>query len=380
MKGSIPFGRVMGIRLSIHITFVMLLAWIMWLGWGLSGWAGSLWCGALLVSLFLCVLLHELGHCVVAMRYGVKVLGITLLPLGGVASMSRIPERPVEEFLVAIAGPLVNVVIAGVLILLTGGIPDLFGLDDIPDTIGGLTEHIIRANMLLVLFNMIPAFPMDGGRVLRSLLAAVLPYLTATTIAARIGQFVALGFVIHGFDPMPLLPFIGVFIFWAAGTEMRSVRVRVVLQGGRVKDVMRPAPEALAPEDVLARCAELYHATGQRDFAVLAEGRLVGILPHARWTSETARRNATAARVGAVMLRRFTVIQGETEALHLFQDQRFFRQKCFPVVDAGQISGFVNIEDMLRFVNGEATTGPAEGNPGPQGTSQGQRRFHVDMG
>ena len=376
MRGSIPLGRVMGIRLSVHITFVLLLAWIMWLGWGMSGLAGSLWCGALLASLFLCVLLHELGHCVVAIRYGVTVRGITLLPIGGVASMSRIPERPMEEFLVAVAGPLVNVVIAGVLIAMTGGLPDLAGFDDIPNTMGELTQHIIRANIMLVVFNMIPAFPMDGGRVLRSGLAAMLPYLTATTIAARIGQVAALIFIIKGFDFSPVLPLIGVFIFWSAGTEMRSVRVRVVLQGVKVKDLMRPAPVALAPDDLLAKCAEIFHATRQRDFAVLSDGRLVGILPHAHWSAELARRDPAIARAGAVMLRRFTVIHGETEALHLFQDQRFFRQKCFPVVDGGQIVGFVSTEDMLRFVNGEAATETGNGLPQPQ-AGQG---LHIDMG
>jgi len=380
MRGSIPLGRVMGIRLSVHITFVLLLAWIMWLGWGMSGLAGSLWCGALLGSLFLCVLLHELGHCVVAIRYGVKVQGITLLPIGGVASMSRIPERPREEFLVAVAGPLVNVVIAGVLIAMTGEIPDLAGFEDAPNSIGELTQHIIRANIGLVLFNMIPAFPMDGGRVLRSALAAVLPYLTATTIAARIGQVAALIFVIKGFDFSPVLPIIGVFIFWSAGMEMRSVRVRVALQGIKVKDLMRPAPVSLAPAELLARCADEFHTSGQRDFAVISDGRPIGILPHARWTAELGRRDPAVARAGAVMLRRFTVIHGDTEALHLFQDQRFFRQKCFPVMDGGHIAGFVSIEDMIRFVNGEPVDGPEEGQPGPQDRSTGGQGFRVDLG
>ncbi|MFH0909221.1 MAG: site-2 protease family protein [bacterium] len=380
MRGSIPLGRVMGIRLSIHITFVLLLAWIMWLGWGMSGWAGSLWCGALFGSLFLCVLLHELGHCVVAIRYGVKVYGITLLPIGGVASMSRIPERPSQEFFVAVAGPLVNVVIAGTLILLTGSLPDLTGLEDVPDNVGELVDHIIRANIWLVLFNMIPAFPMDGGRVLRSMLAAVLPYLTATIIAARIGQVAALVFIVKGFAFSPILPIIGVFIFWAAGTEMQSVRVRTALQGVKVVDLMRLAPVALAPDDVLARCAEIANASGQLDFAVLVEGRSVGILPYARWTAEIERRDPSTARVGAVMLRRFTVIQGETDALHLFQDQRFFRQKSFPVLDGARIAGFVRMEDLLRFVDGESAAGPGGGQPGPQGPLQGGQGLRVDLG
>src|ERR1700690_1906926 len=112
VRGSIPCGRVLGIRLRVHVTFLILLGWIMWLGWDAEGWSGSLWAGAILTSLFLCVLLHEFGHCVVAMRFGVQAYSITLLPIGGGASMSRIPERPREEFLIAVAGPLVNVVIA----------------------------------------------------------------------------------------------------------------------------------------------------------------------------------------------------------------------------------------------------------------------------
>ena len=375
MRGAIPLGRVMGIRLSIHVTFVMLLAWIMWLGWGMSGLSGSLWCGALLGSLFLCVLLHELGHCVVAMYYGVKVRGITLLPIGGVASMSRIPERPIEEFLVAVAGPMVNVVIAGALILLTGHFPDMAGLDDVPNSMGELAQHIIRANVILVLFNMVPAFPMDGGRVLRSALAAMLPYVTATVIAARIGQFAAVLFVARGFTFSPLLPLIGVFIFWAAGNEMRAVRVRVALQGVRVRDLMREAPDVLSPADMLARCADLHHATGQSDFAVVEGERVVGIVPHERWMQELSRRDPSSTRVGAVMVRRFTVIQVDTDAIHLYQDQRFFRQRSFPVLDGARIAGFLNVDDLVHAADGlpAADTSDTLARPGGQG-------LHIDLG
>ena len=380
MRGAIPLGRVMGIRLSIHITFVMLLAWIMWLGWGMSGLSGSLWCGALLGSLFLCVLLHELGHCVVAMYYGVKVRGITLLPIGGVASMSRIPERPIEEFLVAIARPLVNVVIAGALILLTGHLPDMTGLDDVPSSMGELAKYIIRANVILVVFNMVPAFPMDGGRVLRSVLAAMLPYVTATVIAARIGQVAAVLFVARGFSWSPLLPLIGIFIFWAAGNEMRAVRVRVALQGVKVRDLMRVAPDVLSPADLLARCADVHHGTGQSDFAVVDGGRVVGILPHERWMQELSRRDPSTTRVGSVMVRRFTVIQGDTDAIHLYQDQRFFRQRSFPVLHDGRMAGFVSMDDMARFVGDEAAEARCDSEPGPGNPPQGGPGFRVDLG
>ena len=371
IRGSIPCGRITGIDPRIHVTFLLLLGFIAWAAWSDYGLAGAGWSVAFTLSLFLCILLHELGHCWVARRFKVPVRSITLLPIGGVASMSRIPERPMEEFLVAVAGPLVNVLIAGFLILLAGGIPDLAGIDDMPGSVGELNQHIIRANIGLVLFNMIPAFPMDGGRVLRSVLAAILPYLTATTIAARIGQVAALVFVVKGFDFSPVLPIIGIFIFWAAGTEMRSVRARVALTGVKVRDLMRVAPVLLTPDDVLARCSDGCHATGQRDFAVMAGDRVAGILPKARWTVELGRRDPSAARVGAVMLRRFTAIDGGTDAIHLFQDQRFFRQKCFPVLESGRIAGFVDIDEMFRFVNGEDET------PQPAETAQGVK---VDLG
>ncbi|HEY8241765.1 MAG TPA: M50 family metallopeptidase, partial [Kiritimatiellia bacterium] len=217
MRGSIPFGRVLGIRIRVHITFLLLLVWFMWMGWELEGMSGGVWSAVLLLSLFLCVLLHEFGHCIVAMRFGVRTHSITLLPIGGVANMDRIPERPLEEFLIAVAGPLVNVVIAAAFIAATGHWPDMAGLEELPHSFQELVPQIIRTNIILVLFNMIPAYPMDGGRVLRSLLATVMEYGMATTIAARVGQFVSLGFVLFGMEYSPLLPLIGLFIFWAAG-------------------------------------------------------------------------------------------------------------------------------------------------------------------
>ena len=174
MKWSIPLGRVWGIPIRMHLTFILLLAWIAWLGWSVDGLRASLWAVALIICLFACVVLHELGHSLVAMRFGAHVRSVTLLPIGGVASMKSIPEKPYQELLVSLAGPSVNLVIAAVLVAVRGGYHPLGEQSVFPTNIGELADALVNANLILAVFNLIPAFPMDGGRVLRSLLALFL--------------------------------------------------------------------------------------------------------------------------------------------------------------------------------------------------------------
>ena len=197
MSWSLNIGRVAGTAVRIHITFLLFLAWIFAANYAAGG-AATAWNSLLfMVLLFLCVLLHEFGHIFTARAFGVTTPDVTLLPIGGVARLERIPEEPWEEFLIAIAGPLVNVVIAVALMLFSGAHLEAGAAIGVDNTQISMVDRLAAVNLFLALFNLIPAFPMDGGRVLRALLATRLGYVRATEIAASIGQFVAfaLGFI-----------------------------------------------------------------------------------------------------------------------------------------------------------------------------------------
>ncbi|HEY5216276.1 MAG TPA: site-2 protease family protein, partial [Pseudolabrys sp.] len=197
MSWSLNIGKVAGTVVRVHLTFLLFLAWIFAASYA-SGGAATAWDSLLfMVSLFLCVLLHEFGHIFTARAFGVPTPYVTLLPIGGVAQLERIPEEPGQEFLIAIAGPLVNVVITAGLVLLSGAHLQSSAAAAVDNMHIPLLDRLAAVNLFLALFNLIPAFPMDGGRVLRALLASRLGFVRATEIAAAIGQFVAfaLGFI-----------------------------------------------------------------------------------------------------------------------------------------------------------------------------------------
>ncbi len=212
MRWSMRLGRVAGIELRVHATFALILAYFGFVAWTRSGaLADVLAAVATILLLFLCVLLHEYGHALTARRYGIGTRDITLLPIGGVAMLERMPRDPRQEIVVALAGPAVNLVIAAVLaIALALGI----------GRTGGLVGTLLAANLMLAAFNLLPAFPMDGGRVLRALLAMRLERLRATRIAVRIGQALALGLGVAGFFGNPFLVLIGVFVWFGARAEL----------------------------------------------------------------------------------------------------------------------------------------------------------------
>ena len=224
MKWSYRIARIAGIDVKIHITFLLLLAYF-----GVSDWRdGGAYQGVLsmafILLLFLCVLLHEFGHAMAGRHYGIRTPDITLLPIGGVARMQAIPEKPWQEFVIAVSGPAVNVAIAGGLWVVLFLFPNL--LDKAHPVSSEILPNLMTINLALLAFNMIPAFPMDGGRVLRALLAMKLNYLKATKIAARTGQAFAAGFVFVGLGWNPMLIFIGLFVFTAARQELNDVIFR----------------------------------------------------------------------------------------------------------------------------------------------------------
>ena len=231
MRSSLKVASIFGTEVRIHLTFLLFLVWIWFSYYQVAGFTGAVQGVLFILALFACVLLHEFGHAFAARGFGIETPDITLLPIGGVARLNRIPDKPWQELVVAIAGPLVNVVIAGVLIFVIHASATLEQLEYLENPRVELLAKLASVNVMLVLFNLIPAFPMDGGRVLRALLAMTMPYRRATQIAAWIGQGLAilfafvgvlsyLGFTFFGVRGSPFLIFIAFFIFVGAQQEV----------------------------------------------------------------------------------------------------------------------------------------------------------------
>ena len=227
MSWSIKFARVAGIDLKIHLTFVLFLVWIAFKYYSVGGLAAARHGVLFILLLFGCVLLHELGHALTAKKFGIGTTDIILLPIGGVARLEGIPNDPKQEFLIAIAGPLVNVLIAILLVFYLGHRSAMSGFEGLITPRVAMLSKLATVNIGLVLFNLIPAFPMDGGRILRSILAMRMNYLRATEIAAFIGQALAILFGILGFFGNTFLIFIAFFVFMGAQQEAAMARARV---------------------------------------------------------------------------------------------------------------------------------------------------------
>ena len=279
MSWSFPIARLFGSEIRIHVTFFLLLAWIgvaRYVEGGAPAAAGGI---LLIILIFACVVAHEFGHALAARRYGIQTPDITLLPIGGLARLERMPENPRQEIVVALAGPAVNVVIAAVLMAVLGARVDVDALQALDDPATNLIAQVASLNVFLVLFNLIPAFPMDGGRVLRAVLALKYPRVRATNIAARIGQGLAFVFGFFGLMGNPMLLFIAIFVYIAASAEAQSTSLLDVSRQLGVRDAMITQFEVLRPESNVAEGVECLLRTTQREFPVVDEnGRLRGAL------------------------------------------------------------------------------------------------------
>jgi Zn-dependent protease/predicted transcriptional regulator len=268
MRWSLTIGRFGGTAVKVHVTFLLLLAWIGFSAWQQGGLTAARDSLVFIILLFVCVVLHEFGHILVARRYGIQAPEVTLLPIGGVASLQKMPDKPSQEFAIAVAGPAVNFVIAIVLLLLVGSFDsaDLARLDD-PRV--SLIARLADANLFLAIFNLIPAFPMDGGRVLRALLAMRLGRARATRIAASVGQAFAflLGFL--GLFGNPLLIFIAIFVYVAAAGEAQMTAIHESARGLSVAEAMETRFASLPADARLADAVDALLATAQQEFPVI---------------------------------------------------------------------------------------------------------------
>jgi Zn-dependent protease len=339
MKGAWRIGRIGGIPIQIHWSFLLILLWSVYRGSEMGGGYYIVISLVITLLLFLCVFLHELGHSFMAKYFGVLTRSITLLPVGGIAALDRIPERPREELLIAIAGPMVNVVIVAALYVWLGRPDDLFVAEPVWD-FSGIGNMVILVNVMMIVFNMIPAFPMDGGRVFRALLAIWLPYPKATAIASAVGQSLAVVMMAAGLTFNPFLFLIGIMIFMGAKGENRWVHLRSLLEGVTVRDLMQQPQAVLSPDVSLAQCAEIMNQTGQRDFIVMEHERIVGVLPQQVWVKhyQDPEHPITA---GMVMKLPAILVAAAMPAAGLFKMISSSRQDIFPVTEDGKLAGFI---------------------------------------
>lgn len=282
MGWSIKLGKLFGIDIKVHFTFLLILVWGA-LNYG--GSAGPLYGVVVTLALFTLVVLHELGHSLAAMWYDIPVKDITLLPIGGVARLERMPEKPIQELVVALAGPAVNVALAVILLPIVAG---LATLQSTPFTLRALTEpglsgllaFLLIANVSLFVFNMIPAFPLDGGRVLRASLGFFTNHYNSTKTAVTIGRVLAVGLGLVGiFTGQLFLALIAFFIFMAGGQEGQAVAVRSVLRNVRAGQALNSASVALSPHATVGQVASMMLHSPQPHFAVLDpdSGQLLGV-------------------------------------------------------------------------------------------------------
>jgi Zn-dependent protease len=350
MTWSWKLARVAGIDVYVHVTFIIVIAWIGLLYWNESHSLAAVADGVgYILALFACVVFHEFGHALTAARYGIRTRDITLLPIGGLARLERMPEKPIEELKVALAGPAVNVVIAGLLfawLQATGGWQPV---DQLGVATGGFLGRIMIANVFLVAFNLLPAFPMDGGRALRALLATQMEYTRATQRAAIIGQGMAILFAFIGLQGNPMLLFIALFVWMAASQEASMVQMKSALAGIPVRNAMLTHFRSLTPRDTLGDAADLLLAGSQQDFPIVSDGRIEGMLTRSNLLEALTRSGREAPVAGS--LTRECPSADPSEMLETVL-ARIQGREChtMPVIERGVLVGLVTMDNVGEFL------------------------------
>ena len=353
MKGSLVFARLGHTRISVHWTFAILITWILLAS---SGATDALWNLGFVLTIFLCVVLHEGGHAIAAKYFGIRTVEITLLPIGGVATLEKLPTRPAAELIISLAGPLVNFIIAAILFLPVKEMLN-HGMTQALIAVNGhnFLVNVFIVNLTMGIFNLIPAFPMDGGRVLRALLSIKLDRLTATRVAARIGQFLAIAAVmISVFTNQysvssPSLLLISLFIFYSAQVELRSFAYWSILDGHTAGEVIMKEFAVLAPTDKLSKATEMLLTGSHHNFLVFSEKQPVGTLSRSdliRSLSESGKDTA----VGSVMNKELRTVSFNTPLDKVYEKVMTYPEEPVLVSQNNELSGIIDSDNLLEFI------------------------------
>jgi Zn-dependent protease/CBS domain-containing protein len=350
MKWSWRIGRIAGIDVYVHSTFLLLLAWV-----AISHYlenqrlVEAVYGLFFIITLFGIVVLHELGHALTARQFGIRTRDITLLPIGGLARLERMPEDPRQELLVALAGPAVNVVLAGVLFAILAFTSGRAALNDVKLVGGSFLANLVVVNVALAVFNLLPAFPMDGGRVLRAFLAMRMDYVRATQVAANVGQALALMLGFLGLFFNPFLVFIALFVWMGAAQEASMVQMKAALGGIPVRQVMITDYQTLSPDDPLARAVERILAGFQHDFPVVEGERVVGVLTRADLLRALAEQGHDIP-VRQVMQREFETASPAEMLETVFSRMNGREFLSMPVTRDGRLVGIMSQDNVGEFL------------------------------
>jgi len=345
MKGSIKLLEVFGISVNIHITFLLLPLIFLMLG-GVRSMV-------LVLIVFVCVTIHELAHSLVAQRFGIRVKDITLLPIGGVASMSKMPQNPKQEFIISIVGPLSNIVLAALIYYVLYNVPWMPKSILRNPTLGNTWRHTLAMvpviNVVLAVFNLLPAFPMDGGRLLRAFLATKMDFRKATKIAVYIGHIFAILFGYIGFMYRhPFLVLIAVFIYMAASAEESHVNLRETLKGYKVRDILNPQFLTLDKSTPISKVLELVFHSHQEDFPVMEGGKMAGFVTRADIIF-AMHKKGSATLLSEIMRADVPSVTPEdrlTRVQRLMEENQI---KALPVIHHSAVCGVVTLEDIGRI-------------------------------
>lgn len=350
MKWSWRIFRARGIGIYVHVTFFILLIWFGAESYVVRHrWQDARDAVIFILVLFTIVVLHELGHAMMAKRFGIRTRDITLLPIGGVARLERMPEDPKQELAVALAGPAVNVLLAILLFAVLAMQKQLASVNELATTGNHFLSNLMWINVVLAVFNLLPAFPMDGGRVLRALLAMRLNYVRATNIAANIGQAMAFVFGIAGLFGRPLLILIALFVWMGATQEAGMTRMRSNLANIPVSRVMITDFRTLTPDEPLSHAVEHLLAAYQQDFPVVSDGKMVGLLTRNALVNGLAQLGPNAA-VSQVMVREFPSAQPGEPAESAYLKLQQSRAHAIAVLRDGGLLGILTSEHIGEFL------------------------------
>ena len=372
MKWSVRLARVSGIDIRVHVTLALVLLFGAWQYGKYHGGRGA-WFGLLfMICLFGCVALHELGHSLMAQRLGMHVKEIVLLPIGGMARLSRGPTRPMDELLIALAGPLVNALLAcvGVVVALVAFGPHAVLSEAFRDfhqlgpSFAGLLSGLILANLMLAVLNMVPALPMDGGRVARALMTIVWGGARATLVASLFGQLLAAVVIVAAiYTEQIVFGVLGVLVFVAAYNERRVSRIRIALGRFTAREVVSSAQVTLAPDDSIGTALDRALKASQSHFAVLQGGQLVGTISRGQIVSAAASRGPSAF-VGGSMHAEVARVGAELPLVEVQDRVNEADGRPAAVFEGDAFLALLTHDDLWRIGTIVATVGPL----GPRGS------------
>ena len=348
MKWSFQIGKVFGIPIRVHITFFLLLIFIGFYGSRLEGARSGAFGILSVILVFLCVVIHELSHSLVAQRYGVKVKDIVLLPIGGVSEMEEIPQKPKEEISVALAGPVISIALALIFYLAFVFFTPGMGHLKISIFQGNLLLNLFFINLILALFNLLPAFPMDGGRVLRGLLGLKMDLLKATRIAVGIGELFAIFLFFFGLFFNPWLALIAIFIYLGAEGEKKATELKVAIADVPVKVAMLTEVEAITPDVTLGTVLEKICHGLQQDFPIIEGNKVLGILSREKIFS-ALHNHSKDTRVREIMSQEFLSTSEDTPLSEAFKKMNSEKISVLPVLQGGILKGLISLEQIGKY-------------------------------